>query len=142
MCDTSYRHSNCFDQFRKSFSEGQLPGPSNEQNQPSMMTDKDEMSNGERDEDSTSGLSFDDGSWLTVLFLIRVFRPGNTSGPVSSRTRAQVTLRRRPRTRLWGEGNDGEAGDGDTSDGETGSGPRNLFQLIRRRPTPDNDDEL
>nr|XP_043628608.1 uncharacterized protein LOC122600032 [Erigeron canadensis] len=23
MCDTSYRHSNCFDQFRKSFSEGQ-----------------------------------------------------------------------------------------------------------------------
>ncbi|KAK1437515.1 hypothetical protein QVD17_03307 [Tagetes erecta] len=36
MCDTSYRHSNCFDQFRKSFSEGQLSGSTTEQSQPSI----------------------------------------------------------------------------------------------------------
>ncbi|KVI01302.1 uncharacterized protein LOC112500218 isoform X1 [Cynara cardunculus var. scolymus] len=100
----------------------------------------------DRNEDSTSSLSFDEGGWLTVFFLIRVFRPGNSSRSGSwsgtSRARAQVTVRRRLRTRLWGESYDGESRDDDneSSDGGSGSGPHNLFQLSRRRPTPDNDE--
>lgn len=255
MCDTSYRHSNCFDQFRKSFSESQpaigvspteetpvtimepepeplLPNLISEASLTSETEDKSKLvcplcrgqvngwvvveaarifmntksrscasetcdfsgtytdlrkharlvhplvrpseadperqrdwrrmerqrdlgdllstlqsSIGEdRNEDSTSGLSFDEGGWLTVFFLIRVFRPGNSSRSSSwsgtSRARAQVTVRRRLRTRLWGESYDGESRDDDneSSDGGSGSGPHNLFQLSRRRPTPDNDE--
>lgn len=256
MCDTSYRHSNCFDQFKKSFSESQPFSPLISQSQPSVpsgvtepllpdlipgetLNNESEKSkskllcplcrgevNGwvvvdsarifmntkartcasetcdfsgtytdlrkharlvhplsrpseadperqrdwrrmerqrdlgdllstlqssmgeERNADSnaTSALSFDDGGWLTVFFLIRVFRPGNSSRSSSwsgsSRARAQVTVRRRLRTRLWGESYDGESRDDDneSSDGGSGSGPLNLFQLSRRRPTPDNDE--
>lgn len=251
MCDTSYRHSNCFDQFRKSFSQSQpslvteetpvtvtetepllpslIPGtsltsetedksklvcplcrgrvngwvvvdaarvfmntksrscasetcdfsgaytdlrkharlvhplvrpseadPERERDWRRMERQRDlgdllstlQSSIGEdRNEDSnSSGLSFDEGGWLTVFFLIRVFRPGNGSRSSSwsgtSRARAQVTVRRRLRTRLWGESYDGESRDDDneSSDGGSGSGPHNLFQLSRRRPTPDNDE--
>ncbi|KAJ0941941.1 putative transcription factor C2H2 family [Helianthus annuus] len=233
MCDTSYRHSNCFDQFRKTFSESHLSGPSTEQSQsqsqPSIPLTTDEKSkmvcplcrgevNGwvvvdparlfmntktrscasetcdftgtykdlrkharlvhpfvrpsevdptrqqdwrrmerrrdlgdllstlqssigeerELDEDSTNDLSFDDGGWLTVFFLIRVFQPGN---------RALVSVQRRTRRRLWGERSDGEVRDGDvdgeTFDSESGSepGPRSLFQFSRRPPASDDDDD-
>lgn len=99
----------------------------------------------ERDQDSNSALSFDEGGWLTVFFLIRVFRPGNSSRSSSwsgtSRARAQVMVRRRLSSQLWGESYDGESRDDDeSSDGGSGSGPHNLFQLSRQRPTPDNDE--
>ncbi|XP_052199915.1 uncharacterized protein LOC127806577 [Diospyros lotus] len=97
----------------------------------------------ERSDDSH--LSFDDEGWLTVYFLIRVFRPGSglrsSSWSSTSRTRAQVTVRRR--ARLWGETHDGETEsasrdeDNDSSDGGSGSWwPRDW---TRRRPTPDNE---
>ncbi|GFY80925.1 MAP kinase kinase kinase, putative [Actinidia rufa] len=82
----------------------------------------------ERSEDST--LAFDDVGWLTVFFLIRVFRPGSslrsTSWSNTSRARAQMTVRRRS-TRLWGSTHDVETGsvsrdnDNESSDGESGS---------------------
>lgn len=73
-------------------------------------------------------LSFDEGSWLTVFFLIRVFRPSNSSRSSSwsgtSRPRAHVTVRRRRSSRLWGEGYDENSRDqdNDTSDGGAGEG--------------------
>ncbi|KAL4571505.1 hypothetical protein LXL04_018265 [Taraxacum kok-saghyz] len=86
---------------------------------------------------NTSGLSFDEGGWLTVFFLIRVFRPrgGSRSSSWSgtSRARAHVTIRRRPSTRLWGEthnegvvdgGDDGGDDDDDNESSDGGSGPR------------------
>lgn len=103
----------------------------------------------DRDEDSTSALSIDgDGLGLTVFFHILVVRsPGFSSRRSSlsgaSRDRAQVTVRRRSSTRLWGESYDGESRDEDneSSDGdESGSGPHNLFQLSQRQPTPDDDE--
>ncbi|PSR84535.1 Zonadhesin like [Actinidia chinensis var. chinensis] len=81
----------------------------------------------DRSEDSI--LSFDDGGWLTVFFLIRVFRPGNSlssSWSSTSRARAQVTVRRRS-TRLLGETHEEETGsisrddDNDSSDGGSAS---------------------
>ncbi|GJV41838.1 putative zinc finger, RING/FYVE/PHD-type containing protein [Tanacetum coccineum] len=91
----------------------------------------------ERGEDSsntTSALSFDEGGWMTVFFLIRVFRPRSSSRSSSwsgtSRARAHVTIRRRPTTRLWGETHNEETrvddDDNESSDGE--SGPPNLTQ--------------
>ena len=87
-------------------------------------------------------LPIDDGGWLTVFFLIRVFRPGSSprssSWSGTSRTRAQLSIRRRA-TRLWGESYEGETGsssrddDNDSSDG--GSGP--WRRRLRRRTTPD-----
>lgn len=38
MCDTSYRHSNCLDQFRKSFAEASAEAPSEEGAQPSVQS--------------------------------------------------------------------------------------------------------
>ncbi|PSS20905.1 Bromodomain adjacent to zinc finger domain protein like [Actinidia chinensis var. chinensis] len=99
----------------------------------------------ERSEDST--LALDDGGWLTVFFLIRVFRPGSslrsTSWSNTSRARAQVTVRRRS-TRLWGETHDVETGsvsrddDNESSDGESGSS-RPRERIRRRQPSPDNE---
>ncbi|XP_048227877.1 uncharacterized protein LOC8288964 isoform X2 [Ricinus communis] len=96
----------------------------------------------ERGEDSV--LPIDDGGWLTVFFLIRVFRPGSSprssSWSGTSRARGQVSFRRRS-TRLWGETHDGETGsssrdeENDSSDG--GSGPWRRSERIRRRTTPD-----
>ncbi|XP_057967476.1 uncharacterized protein LOC131157386 [Malania oleifera] len=101
----------------------------------------------ERSEDSI--LPIDEGGWLTVFFLIRVFRPGASSRSSSwsgtgttSRTRAQLSIRRRS-TRLWGESYDGETGsasrgeDNESSDG--GSGPRRRREPVRRRATPDDE---
>lgn len=87
-------------------------------------------------------MPIDDGGWLTVFFLIRVFRPGSSprggSWSGTPRTRAQLSIRRRS-TRLWGESYDGETGsssrdeENDSSDG--GSGP--WRRRLRRRTTPD-----
>ncbi|KAL6984864.1 hypothetical protein U1Q18_018244 [Sarracenia purpurea var. burkii] len=100
------------------------------------------------EERSEEDLSFDEGGWLTVFFLIRVFRPGSSlrSGSWSgtSRARAQVTVRRRS-TRLWGETHDMETGsvsrddDNESSDGGSGSW-RPSRERIRRRPTSDNEE--
>uniref|UniRef100_A0A5B6ZEL8 Uncharacterized protein n=1 Tax=Davidia involucrata TaxID=16924 RepID=A0A5B6ZEL8_DAVIN len=98
----------------------------------------------ERSEDST--LSIDEGGWLTVFFLIRVFRPGSSlrssSWSGTSRARAQVTVRRRS-TRLWGESYDGDtvsaSRDDDNESSDGGSGPRRHRERIRRRPTPDDE---
>lgn len=89
---------------------------------------------GEDNSNTTSALSFDEGGWMTVFFLIRVFRPRSSSRSSSwsgtSRARAHVTIRRRPTTRLWGETHNEEArvddDDNESSDGE--SGPPNLTQ--------------
>ncbi|KAB1209028.1 hypothetical protein CJ030_MR6G010455 [Morella rubra] len=96
----------------------------------------------ERSDDSI--LPIDDGGWLTVFFLIRVFRPGSSprssSWSGTSRTRAQLSIRRRS-TRLWGESYDGETGsssrdeDNDSSDGGSVPWRRRLW----RRTTPDEE---
>ena len=90
-------------------------------------------------------LPIDDGGWLTVFFLIRVFRPGSSSRSSSwsgtSRTRAQLSIRRRS-TRLWGESYDEETGSSsreeDNESSDDGSGPWRRRDRIRRRTTPDN----
>ncbi|KAK9268935.1 hypothetical protein L1049_000701 [Liquidambar formosana] len=97
----------------------------------------------ERGEDSI--LPIDEGGWLTVFFLIRVFRPGtsprSSSWSGTSRARAQLSIRRRS-TRLWGESYDRESGsasrdeDNESSDG--GSGPWRRRDRTRQRTTPDN----
>ena len=89
-------------------------------------------------------LPIDEGGWLTVFFLIRVFRPSSSSRSSSwsgtSRARAQLTIRRRS-TRLWGESYEAESGsasrdeDNESSDG--GSGPWRHARS-QRRTTPDN----
>lgn len=94
------------------------------------------------DSNSTSGLSLDEGGWLTVFFLIRVFRPRSSSrssswSGSSSRARAHVTIRRRPTTRLWGETHNDESRDDENVASDGGSGPR---QRTRRQPAPDNDE--
>lgn len=101
----------------------------------------------ERSEEEDSILSIEEGGWLTVFLLIRVFRPGSSLRSRSSgwsgasRARAQVTVRRRS-TRLWGETHDGENGsvsrndDNGNSDGGSGSQRRR----VRRRTTPNLSD--
>lgn len=95
----------------------------------------------ERGDDSM--LPIDEGGWLTVFFLIRVFRPGSSprsSWSGTSRTRGQQSSRRRT-SRLWGETHEEETGsssrdeDNDSSDG--GSGPWRRSDHIRRRTTPE-----
>ncbi|KAK8682924.1 hypothetical protein V6N13_039003 [Hibiscus sabdariffa] len=94
----------------------------------------------ERTDDSA--LPIDDGSLLTVFFLIRVFRPGSShrssSWSGTSRARAQLSIRRRS-TRLWGESYDGESGS--TRDEDNASSDSGLFpwrRRVRRRTTPDD----
>ncbi|XVE98282.1 hypothetical protein REPUB_Repub03eG0092100 [Reevesia pubescens] len=94
----------------------------------------------ERADDSI--LPIEDGSWLTVFFLIRVFRPGSSprssSWSGTSRARAQLSVRRRS-TRLWGESYDAETGstrDEDNESSDSGSFP--WRRRVRRQTTPDN----
>ncbi|XWS70667.1 hypothetical protein CRYUN_Cryun03dG0066400 [Craigia yunnanensis] len=94
----------------------------------------------ERADDSV--LPIDDGSWLTVFFLIRVFQPGSSprssSWSGTSRARAQLSIRRRS-TRLWGESYDGEAASSRDEDNESSySGSFPWRRRVRRRTTPDN----
>ncbi|KAJ8751310.1 hypothetical protein K2173_016492 [Erythroxylum novogranatense] len=88
-------------------------------------------------------LPIDDGGWLTVFFLIRVFRPGSSqrisSWSGTSRARARLSFRRRS-TRLWGETHEGEPvssreEENDSSDGD--SDPWNRSWRVSPRTTPD-----
>ncbi|CAA2938351.1 Hypothetical predicted protein [Olea europaea subsp. europaea] len=73
----------------------------------------------ERIEDSNT-LTIDDGGWLTVFYLVRLIRPGSTSGrSITSRTRAHI---RRSSRRLWGESHDGEIDSIDDVDESSNSG--------------------
>lgn len=97
----------------------------------------------ERGEDSI--LPIDDGGWLTVFFLIRVFRPGSSprssSWSGTSRARAQLSVRRRS-TRLWGESYEGDTAsssrDEENESSDDGSGPWRRRERTRRRTTPDD----
>ncbi|KAL8206227.1 hypothetical protein R6Q57_009778 [Mikania cordata] len=86
----------------------------------------------EFDGNDMSGLSFDEGGWMSVLFFIRVFRPRSSTRSSSwsgtSRARAHVTIRRRPSTRLWGETRTNEPRDDDNESSDGGSGPTHLLQ--------------
>lgn len=98
----------------------------------------------ERSEDDT--FSVDEGGWLTVFFLIRVFRPGTSSGSSwsgGSRVRGQPRSRRR--TMLWGESYDIGTGSALRQD-ENGSledmshaWRRRERSRSRRRTSPDNE---
>lgn len=100
---------------------------------------------GEERSDESALSSFDEGGWLTVFFLIRVFRPGTSSRSSSwsgtSRARAQLTRRRS--TRLWGETHERETGsisrDDDNESSDGGSSSWRPRERIRQRPTPDNE---
>ncbi|CAN8253695.1 unnamed protein product [Cochlearia groenlandica] len=69
----------------------------------------------EEEDDEEGILSFDDGGWLTVFYLIRVFRPGmrpaRRTWPGTPRARSHVGVRRRS-SRLWGESYEGNADTG------------------------------
>ncbi|KAH7546462.1 uncharacterized protein LOC107429853 [Ziziphus jujuba] len=91
-------------------------------------------------------LPTDDGSWLTVFFLIRVFRPGSTgsssrSNSWSGASRTRLRIRRRP-SRLWGEsyeeGARSASREEENESSDDGSGSWRPRQRIRRRTTPDN----
>lgn len=95
-------------------------------------------------------LSFDDGGWLTVFFLIRVFRPESSGSRRSSswsgtsRARSQIGVRRRS-SRLWGESYEGDTGassrdeENNQSSDEQESGTRR--RRVRRRAFIDDDDD-
>lgn len=78
-----------------------------------------------------STLTVDEGGWLTVFFLVRFIRPGNSSTRSStSRARAQV---RRSLRRLWGETYDGEADSRDDNNESSDSGQGVHRRYVRRR---------
>ncbi|KAL2228971.1 uncharacterized protein LOC105162095 [Sesamum indicum] len=86
----------------------------------------------DRAEEST--LTIDEGGWLTVFFLVRFIRPGNTSSRSSTaRARAQVAVRRRSSRRLWGEGYDEEPDSRDEDNGSSDSGQSLPRHYVRRR---------
>lgn len=97
----------------------------------------------ERGEDSLSRM--DDRGWLTVFFLIRVFRPESSSRNSSSSgtSRARAPLRFRRSTRLWGESYDGETISFSTEDDNESSGDEvgawRRLRRTRRRTTPDDE---
>ncbi|CAH8360969.1 unnamed protein product [Eruca vesicaria subsp. sativa] len=102
----------------------------------------------ERSSNENDGiLSFDDGGWLTVFFLIRVFRPESSrssSWSGTSRARSHIGVRRRS-SRLWGESYEG--GDTGTSsrdeENNQSSDEHESRRRVRRRAfiADDDDDE-
>lgn len=100
----------------------------------------------ERSDESV--LSFEDGGWLTMFFLIRVFRPENSSMISSwsgnSRPRAHVTFRRRS-ARHWGETHEGENTESATTDADNSHAsdsetvPRRTRRRLRRQSTPEDE---
>lgn len=101
----------------------------------------------EEERSDESFLSFEEGGWLTMFFLIRVFRPENSSRisswSGSSRPRAHVTVRRR--SRHWGETHEGEntepaVRDRDNNeDSDDGTVSRRIRRRFRRQSTPDDE---
>ncbi|KAL1554895.1 hypothetical protein AAHA92_15400 [Salvia divinorum] len=90
---------------------------------------------------SESTLTVDEGGWLTVFFLVRFIRPGNSSTRSStSRARAQVTMRRS--LRRLGDTHDGEAnsveGNESSDSGRTTTRRR---RYVRRRLNDPGDNE-
>ncbi|XP_039039011.1 uncharacterized protein LOC120176715 isoform X1 [Hibiscus syriacus] len=82
---------------------------------------------GEDGADDNSTLPIDDGSWLAVFFLVRVFRPGSSwSG--TSRTRTSI----RRSTRHWGENYDAETGSTRDGDEDESSSDSDSFYWGRR----------
>ncbi|CAN1215479.1 hypothetical protein LINPERPRIM_LOCUS240 [Linum perenne] len=218
MCDTSYRHSNCFDQFRKSF-EGIVSTGNTCDNKvhPQLMcplcrgdittwvvlepardfmnaklrscaremcdfsgtyadlrkharhehplvrpseADPERQRNWRRLEQerdlgdllSTLQSSFgeergDDSGWLTVIFFIRILRPGSGSRSNSrsgtSRTRTQLLSFRRRSTRLTGETHDEEETASSSRDEESGASdggssvPLRRSERLRQQRMPD-----
>ncbi|KAJ0237925.1 hypothetical protein HA466_0244450 [Hirschfeldia incana] len=108
----------------------------------------------ERSSSNDDGImSFDDGGWLTVFFLIRVFRPESSGGSRSSsswsgtsRARSHVGVRRRS-SRLWGEGYEGGETGTSTRDGENnnqssdGQESGTQRRRVRRRYYIEDDDD-
>lgn len=93
----------------------------------------------ERNGDST--LTVDEGGWLTVFFLVRFIRPGNsTTRSSTSRSRAQVAVRRS--LRLWGESYEGEADsvEEDNESPESGRSPRRRRYVRRRLNDAENNE--
>ncbi|XP_076907723.1 uncharacterized protein LOC143564285 [Bidens hawaiensis] len=82
------------------------------------------------DNSNASALSIDEGGWMTVFFLIRVFRPRSSSrsSSWSGTSGAHVTIRRRPSTWLWGETHNDEPRDDDVEASDGGSNPSDLLQ--------------
>ncbi|CAF2090380.1 hypothetical protein HID58_023926 [Brassica napus] len=93
-------------------------------------------------------LSFDDGGWLTVFFLIRVFRPESSGGSRSSswsgtsRARSHIGVRRRS-SRLWGESYEGETGASsrDEENNQSSDEQESRRRVRRRAFIADDDDE-
>ncbi|CAN1215474.1 hypothetical protein LINPERPRIM_LOCUS240 [Linum perenne] len=220
MCDTSYRHSNCFDQFRKSFEQTSATAVVLDENtavtnelmcplcrgdittwvvlepardfmnaklrscaremcdfsgtyadlrkharhehplvRPSEA-DPERQRNWRRLEQerdlgdllSTLQSSFgeergDDSGWLTVIFFIRILRPGSGSRSNSrsgtSRTRTQLLSFRRRSTRLTGETHDEEETASSSRDEESGASdggssvPLRRSERLRQQRMPD-----
>ncbi|KAL5542913.1 hypothetical protein UlMin_010623 [Ulmus minor] len=88
-----------------------------------------------------SVLPIDGRVWLTVSFMIRVFRAGSASRSISwsgtSRARAQLGIRRS--TRPWGEESGSSSREEDSDSSDQGSVPRrSRSERLRRRTTPAN----
>ncbi|KAH6761614.1 hypothetical protein C2S52_019047 [Perilla frutescens var. hirtella] len=79
-----------------------------------------------------STLTVDEGGWLTVFFLVRFIRPGNSSTRSSTPGRAQVAVRRSLR-RLWGETLDREADSIEEENESSDSGRSTHRRYVRRR---------
>uniref|UniRef100_A0A1J3FV46 Uncharacterized protein n=1 Tax=Noccaea caerulescens TaxID=107243 RepID=A0A1J3FV46_NOCCA len=104
----------------------------------------------ERSSNDEGIISFDEGGWLTVFLLIRVFRPESSGSRRSSswsgtsRARSQIGVRRRS-SRLWGESYEGDTGASsrdeeiNQSSDEQESGARR--RRVRRRFFIEDDDE-
>lgn len=97
----------------------------------------------ERSEDSI--LPVDDGSWLTVFFLIRVFRPVSShrsrswSGNTSARTETGIGRRRSSRI-LGARVVDGETGSSSRDEDESSDGGTYVWRRrVRRRTSPADD---
>lgn len=96
------------------------------------------------EESEGSTLTFDDGGLLTVFLFVRILQPRSSprssSWSGSSRARGQVTFRRRPSRRLWGETYDGEieSRDDDNEDSDAGTAARRHQDRMSRQPTPEN----
>ncbi|KAF3484919.1 hypothetical protein F2Q69_00055788 [Brassica cretica] len=93
-------------------------------------------------------LSFDDGGWLTVFFLIRVFRPESSGGSRSSswsgtsRARSHIGVSRRRSSRLWGESYEGDTGASSRDEeNNQSSDEQESRRRVRRRAFIADDDE-
>ncbi|CAI9100204.1 OLC1v1037149C1 [Oldenlandia corymbosa var. corymbosa] len=94
------------------------------------------------DTSDESALTLDDGRFLTVVFLVRILRSGNSSRSSSwsggPSTQARFTFRRRPSRRLWGESLDLESGSREDTNESPDNDSWGQRDRVHRRPSPDN----